>query len=90
MCAFLLTEAPDSPHHLALCIEGEIYFACAETDIYAPMDKWTQGFLVGFQIYPSVAGICLLIATAVGFVAGGLPARNATRISVVDGLRRVV
>ena len=57
---------------------------------YVPMDKLTQGFLVGFTIYPSVAGICIFIAAAVGFVAGGLPARNATRISVVDGLRRVV
>ncbi len=58
--------------------------------IFVPMDKMTQGFLVGFTIYPTVAGTCLFIAAAVGFVAGGLPARNATRISVVDGLRRVV
>jgi carboxymethylenebutenolidase len=33
----LLTDAPDSPHHLALCIEGEIYFACAEMDHWAPL-----------------------------------------------------
>jgi putative ABC transport system permease protein len=57
---------------------------------YVPMDKLTQGFLVGFSIFPDVAGICLLIAAAVGLIAGGLPARNATSISVVDGLRRVV
>lgn len=55
-----------------------------------PMDKITQGFLVGFTVFPDVAGICLLIAAAVGLIAGGLPARNATAISVVDGLRRVV
>lgn len=60
--------------------------------IYAivPMDKLTQGFLVGFTIYPTVAAICLGVAVAVGLVAGGLPARGATRMSVVDGLRRVV
>jgi putative ABC transport system permease protein len=57
---------------------------------FVPMDKMTQGFLVGFVIYPSVAVICLAIAAGVGLVAGGLPARNATRMSVVDGLRRVV
>jgi putative ABC transport system permease protein len=55
-----------------------------------PMDKVTQGFLVDFTIYPTVAVICLVIAGAVGLIAGGLPARNATRMSVVDGLRRVV
>src|SRR3954451_18618562 len=52
-----------------------------------PMDKLTQGFLVGFTVFPDVAGICLLLAGAVGLIAGGLPARNATKISVVDGLR---
>ena len=60
--------------------------------VYAviPMDKLTQGFLVGFTIYPTVAAICMAIAAGVGLVAGGLPARGATRMSVVDGLRRVV
>lgn len=60
--------------------------------VYAlvPMDKLTQGFLIGFTIYPSVALICLAIAAAVGLIAGGLPAMNATRMRVVDGLRRVV
>ena len=33
----LLTEAPDSPHLLASRIKGEIYFACAETDHWAPL-----------------------------------------------------
>jgi len=55
-----------------------------------PMDKVTQGFLIGFTIYPTVAAICLAIAAGVGLLAGGLPARGATRMSVVDGLRRVV
>ena len=34
--AGLLTDRPDSPHLLAPRIKGEIYFACAETDKYAP------------------------------------------------------
>jgi len=33
----LLTEAPDSPHRLADRIKGEVYFACAETDHWAPL-----------------------------------------------------
>jgi len=54
------------------------------------MGKLTQGFLVGFSVFPSVIGICLVVAVFVGFIAGGIPAFNATRMSVVDGLRRVV
>jgi carboxymethylenebutenolidase len=33
----LLTDQPDSPHLLAPKIKGEIYFACAETDHWAPL-----------------------------------------------------
>ena len=33
----LLTDAPDSPHLIASKIEGAIYFACAETDHWAPL-----------------------------------------------------
>ncbi len=35
--AGLLTDRPDSPHLLAGRIKGEIYFACAEVDKYAPL-----------------------------------------------------
>jgi len=35
--AGLLTDRQDSPHLLAPRIKGEIYFACAETDKYAPL-----------------------------------------------------
>lgn len=35
--AGLLTDRPDSPHLLAPRITGEIYFACAEIDKYAPL-----------------------------------------------------
>jgi carboxymethylenebutenolidase len=34
--AGLVTDKPDSPHLGASKIKGEMYFACAETDIYAP------------------------------------------------------
>ncbi|ABE41095.1 dienelactone hydrolase [Rhodopseudomonas palustris BisB5] len=32
----LMTDAPDSPHHTAHKASGELYFACAETDRWAP------------------------------------------------------
>ncbi len=35
--AGLMTDRADSPHLLAPRIKGEIYFACAETDKYAPL-----------------------------------------------------
>jgi carboxymethylenebutenolidase len=35
--AGLMTDRPDSPHLLAPKITGEIYFACAEIDKYAPL-----------------------------------------------------
>lgn len=40
--AGLLTDRPDSPHLLVPRIKGEIYFACAETDKYAPLPLIAQ------------------------------------------------
>jgi putative ABC transport system permease protein len=54
------------------------------------MAKVTQGFLINFTIYSSVIAICIALAAFVGIIAGGLPAMQASRIRVVDGLRRVV
>ena len=34
----LCTDAPDSPHRHADRITGELYVACAETDVYAPAE----------------------------------------------------
>ena len=33
----LVTEAPDSPHRAAAKAKAELYFACAETDAWAPL-----------------------------------------------------
>jgi carboxymethylenebutenolidase len=40
--AGLVTDRPDSPHLLAPRIKGEIYFACAEADKYAPLPLIAQ------------------------------------------------
>jgi len=34
----LATDQPDSPHLAAAKTKAELYFACAETDIYAPAE----------------------------------------------------
>ena len=42
----LATDQPDSPHLAASKTKAELYFACAETDVYAPqeiIDKVTEG-----------------------------------------------
>ena len=42
----LATDQPDSPHLAASKAGAELYFACAETDVYAPqevIDKVTEG-----------------------------------------------
>ena len=42
----LATDQPDSPHMAAGKTKAELYFACAETDIYAPagiIEKLTAG-----------------------------------------------
>ncbi|MFC3078309.1 dienelactone hydrolase family protein [Phenylobacterium terrae] len=35
---FLVTDRPDSPHRMAGKAKAELYFACAETDRWAPME----------------------------------------------------
>jgi len=57
---------------------------------FVNMAKVTQGFLINFTIYPRAMAICIATAGAVGILAGALPALQATRIRVVDGMRRVV
>lgn len=54
----LATDQPDSPHLAASKTTAELYFACAETDIYAPqeiIDKVTEamrGAHAEVEIYP--------------------------------------
>jgi putative ABC transport system permease protein len=57
---------------------------------FVNMAQVTQGFLVNFTLYGQSMAICLAASVAVGLLAGGWPAMRAARMSVVDGLRRVV
>jgi putative ABC transport system permease protein len=46
-------------------------------------------FFPQFRVQPEIAGIALVLAVALGFVAAILPARKASRLQVVEALRRV-
>ena len=56
----LVTDAMDSPHLVARKAKGELYFACAEHDTYAPMemvktleaDLMTNAVNAEVEIYP--------------------------------------
>jgi len=54
----LATDQPDSPHLAGQKTKAELYFACAETDIYAPqeiIDKVTasvKGANAEVEVYP--------------------------------------
>ena len=54
----LVTDQPDSPHLAASKTKAELYFACAETDIYAPPEiiekvkAAMQGANAEVEIYP--------------------------------------
>ena len=55
----LVTDQPDSPHLAASKTRAELYFGCAETDIYAPMEliekvkqAQCQGANAEVEIYP--------------------------------------
>ncbi len=54
----LATDQPDSPHLAAAKTRAELYFACAETDIYAPQEiiekvkQSMQGANAEVEIYP--------------------------------------
>jgi putative ABC transport system permease protein len=54
------------------------------------MSKVTHGFLIDFTVYTQPMIISIAVSAIVGLIAGGWPAMNATRMNVVDGLRRVV
>lgn len=48
----LYTDQPDSPHLAAAKIKGEMYFGCAETDVYAPREM-----INGLEHYLATCGI---------------------------------
>ena len=54
------------------------------------VSKYTGGFLPFFYIPWSTAIVGLVFSLSIGFFSGVIPAVLAARLSVVDGLRKVV
>ena len=56
----LITDAPDSPHKMAHKVKGEVYFACAETDRWMPVEQIEplreslKGLKAEVEFYPKV------------------------------------
>ena len=59
---FLVTDKPNSPHVMARKAKGELYFACAEIDVWAPTETIqaldaslkADGIKAEVEIYPGV------------------------------------
>ena len=54
----------------------------------------TRGFIalgvpLAMKVNPPAAGLSLLVALILGLVSGYLPAYNASRVNIVDGLRHI-
>ncbi|MGZ5939689.1 MAG: dienelactone hydrolase family protein, partial [Rhizomicrobium sp.] len=56
----LITDAADSPHKKAHKVKGEVYFACAETDRWMPVEQIEplreslKGLKAEVEFYPKV------------------------------------
>lgn len=57
---------------------------------YFDISQFAAGFLASFYIPWSIALSGMAIALFIGFLSGILPARQAARLSVINGLRKVV
>jgi putative ABC transport system permease protein len=56
---------------------------------FVGMGEMMALFLQNFKITNGTIMIALGVSVLIGLVSGGIPAFNAARISIVDGLRRV-
>ncbi|MGH9759250.1 MAG: ABC transporter permease, partial [Blastocatellia bacterium] len=61
---------------------GKLFYALIPFDF--------SGFLQNFGISAATVLFALAVAVAIGLISGGIPAWNASRTRVVDGLRQVV
>ena len=57
---------------------------------YFDLSRFTAGFLPFFYVAWSTAFLGLGVSLLIGFLSGVLPAFNASRLSVIKGLRKVI
>jgi len=82
----LLSEA------IFITLGGSLIGSWGARLLYSNLDlsQMTAGFLQRFYVTPETLTLCAIIGLAVGIVAAGVPAWQASRRPVVDALRRVV
>jgi len=86
-------------HVLTLLISESIAVSCTGALIGAlgarlifstlPMAQITSGFIQRFLVTPEIILICLGLGLGIGLLSAGFPAWKASRLPVVDALRRV-
>lgn len=83
--ALLLSES------VLIALVGGVLAALAATLVFqfVGMGDMLAIFLQNFKIGTDTIAIALGVSAVIGLVSGGIPAWNAARISIVDGLRRV-
>jgi putative ABC transport system permease protein len=74
-----------------IALVGGVLAVVAAKVIYqfVGMGEMMAIFLQNFTISGGTIAIALGVSALIGLVSGGIPAFNASRISIVDGLRRV-
>jgi len=74
-----------------IALFGGVLAALAAKVIYqfVGLGSFLAIFLQNFKISTSTIAIALGASALIGLISGGIPAWNAARISIVDGLRRV-
>ncbi|HEY9218510.1 MAG TPA: dienelactone hydrolase family protein [Phenylobacterium sp.] len=70
---YLVTDRPDSPHKVAAQAKAELYFACAETDRWAPMET-VEALQAAIAALPIEAEVEIYPKTEHGFAFPQRPA----------------
>lgn len=74
---------------LLISLFGGIFGAGGAWALYHFVNP-TMGFIPFFFVMPSAIVTGLSVSLVVGLIGGGVPAWQASRLSVVDGLRRII
>ena len=81
---------PDRQARRREATRGKLIEAAKALFATVNMAELTSGFLPNFSVPAEVILKAAVASAIVGVLSGGLPALRSTRMSVVDGLRRVV
>jgi putative ABC transport system permease protein len=76
---------------VALAVAGGVLGVLIAIPVIAAMTRSFVGLGIplNMKVTPPAAALSLLVALALGLVSGYLPAYNASRMNIVDGLRHI-